>query len=138
MSQRHAAAVLAVPRRTLQAWRASHARREACPEAVAVCHSVAGLACLHRLVIAFQVVCVEVGACGMRLVCLIWVLTGRHRFVGASYGTQPQVNRSVEDAIVAYRQEERMRRSHEMPRKAITLTQDETLTGGSGWWGSSR
>ncbi len=47
-----------------------------------------GLAFLHRLVIALHVVCVEIGACGIRLVCLLLKLTGLNRFVGASYGTQ--------------------------------------------------
>ena len=36
-------------------------------------------------------------------------LTGLDRFVGASYGTQQQVNRQVEEAIVAYRREESAR-----------------------------
>src|SRR5215471_6089950 len=70
------------------------------------------------------------GACGMRLVCLVLELTGLNRFVGASYGTKQQVNRHVEDAIVAYRHEERARLSHEMPRKDLTMTQDATWTGG--------
>ena len=38
-----------------------------------------------------------------------WRLTGLDRFVGASYGTQQQVNRQVEEAIVAYRREETVR-----------------------------
>jgi hypothetical protein len=71
-----------------------------------------------------------VGAWGIRLVCLLFNLTGLNRFVGASYGTQQQVNRRVEEAIVAYRHEEHERLAHEMPPQAITLTQDETLTGG--------
>jgi hypothetical protein len=49
---------------------------------------------------------------------------------GASYGTQQQVNRRVEEAMVAYRQEESTRLAQEMPAKDITLTQDETFTGG--------
>jgi hypothetical protein len=57
-------------------------------------------------------------------------LTGLNRFVGASYGPQQQVNRRVEEAIVAYRRAESARLAHEMPPKAITLTQDETFTGG--------
>jgi len=61
----------------------------------------------------------EVGACGIRLVCLLLQLTGLNRFVGASYGTQQQVNRRVEEAIVAYRHEESARLGHEMPTKAI-------------------
>jgi hypothetical protein len=130
VSQRPAAQILDVPRSTLQAWRADQDRLDACPEVVAFFHSVAGLAFLHRLVIALHVVCVEIGAGGIRLGCLLLELTGRNRFVGASYGTQQQVNRRVEEAIVAYRRDESARLAHEMPPKDITLTQDETFTGG--------
>lgn len=130
VSQRQAAQVLDVPRSTLQAWRAYQDRLDACPEVVAFFHRVSGLAFLHRLVIALHVVCVEIGACGIRLVCLILELTGLNRFVGASYGTQQQVNRRVEEAIVAYRHDERARLAPAMPPKDITLTQDETFTGG--------
>jgi len=105
VSQRQAAKVLDVPRSTLQAWRAYHDRLDACPAVVAFFQSVPGLAFLHQLVIALHLVCVEIGACGIRLVCLFLKLTGLNRFVGASYGTQHQVNRHVEEAIVAYRQE---------------------------------
>jgi hypothetical protein len=97
---------------------------------VAFFHSVPGLAFLHRLILALHVVFVEVGACGIRLVCLLLKITGLDRFVGASYGTQQQVNCRVEQAIVAYRHEESARLAHEMPAKDITLTQDETFTGG--------
>ena len=41
---------------------------------------------MHRLVVAFHMVCVEVGACGIRLACLFLHLTGLDRFVAASYG----------------------------------------------------
>jgi hypothetical protein len=42
-------------------------------------------------------------------VCLLLQLTGLDRFVAASYGTQHQVNRQVEEAIGAYRHEESAR-----------------------------
>jgi hypothetical protein len=71
-----------------------------------------------------------VGACGIRLVCLLLTLTGLDRFVAASYGTQQQVNRQVEEAIVTYRHEESTRLAQDMPAKAITLAKDETFTGG--------
>ena len=119
-----------MPRSTLQAWRAYQERLHACPTVVAFFHSVPGLAFLHRLVIALHLVCVEIGACGIRLVCLVLELTGLNRFVGASYGTQQQVNRRVAEPIVAYRQEESARLAQEMARKDITMTQDETFTGG--------
>jgi hypothetical protein len=130
VSQRQAAKVLDVPRSTLQAWRLYQDRLDACPAVVAFFHSGPGLAFLHRLVMALHVVCVEIGACGIRLVCLVWELTGLNRFVGASYGTQQRVNRGVEEALVAYRREESARLARAMPPKDITLTQDETLTGG--------
>jgi hypothetical protein len=97
---------------------------------VAFFHSVPGLALLHRLVLAIHLVCVEVGACGIRLVCLLLQLTGLHRFGGASYGTQHQGNRHGEEAIVAYRHGESSRLAREMPSKDSTLTQDETFPGG--------
>jgi len=73
---------------------------------------------------------VEMGAGGMRLVCRFLELTALNRFVGASYGTQQQVNRHVEEAIVAYTREETARLAQGMPPQEITVTQDETFTGG--------
>jgi hypothetical protein len=64
------------------------------------------------------------------LVCLFLHLTGLDRFVAASYGAQQQVNRRVEEAMVAYRQDETARLAQAMPRTAITITQDETFPGG--------
>jgi hypothetical protein len=66
----------------------------------------------------------------MRLVCLLLHLTGLDRFVAASYGAQQQVNLRVEQAMVDYRHAETARLAKDMPRQAITVTQDETFTGG--------
>jgi hypothetical protein len=98
LSQRQAAKALDVPRTTLQAWHAWQDRLDACPHVVAFFESVPGLAFLHRLVLALHVVFVEIGACGMRLVCLMLEMTGLNRFVGASFGTQQKINRDVEEA----------------------------------------
>ena len=119
-----------MPRSTLQAWRAYQESLDACPAVVAFFHRVPGRAFLHRLVLGIHLVYTEVGACGIRLGCLLVQRTGLDRFVGASYGRQQQVNRRVEEAIVAYRREESTRLAHEMPATDITMTQDETLTGG--------
>src|SRR5215813_3213414 len=129
-SLRQAAKALDVPRSTLQAWRAYQESLDAHPAVVAFFHSAPGLAFLHRLVLGMHLVCTEIGACGIRLVCLLLQLTGLDRFVGASYGTQHQVNRQVEEAIVAYRREESARLARDMPTKNITLAKDETFTGG--------
>src|SRR5438128_12474912 len=66
----------------------------------------------------------------MRLVCLLLQRTGRDRFVGVASGTPHQVNRQVEEAIVAYRREASGRLARDRSAKAVTLAKDETLTGG--------
>src|SRR2546427_4859593 len=130
LSLRQAAKALEVPRSPLQAWRPYQESLDEHPAVVAFFHSCPGLAFLHRLVLGIHLVCTEVGACGIRLVCLLLQLTGLDRFVGASYGTQQQVNRQVEEATVAYRREESPGLAKDMPAQAITMTQDETFTGG--------
>ena len=130
LSQRQAAQELQVPRTTLQAWRTWHDTLDICPAVARFFQSGPGLAFVHRLVMAFHLVCVEVGACGIRLACLFLKLSGLDRFVAASYGAQQQVNRQVEAAMVAYRQSETARLAQDMPRKDLTVTQDETFTGG--------
>ena len=130
LSERQAAKELKVPRTTLQAWRLWHDSLDICAHVAQFFQSGPGLAFLHRLVIAFHVVCVEVGACGIRLVCLFLHLTGLDRFVAASYGAQQQVNRQIEEALVVYRHDETARLAQAMPHKDLTVTQDETFTGG--------
>src|SRR5262249_21598436 len=129
-SQRQAAKGLDVPRSPLQAWQPYHESRDDSPAVGALFHSVPGLACLHRLVLASHLACGEVGACGMRLVSLLWHLTGLQRLVGASYGTPHQVKRRVAEASVAYRHAERPRLAPTMPPTDSTRTQAATVTGG--------
>ena len=132
LSLRQAAKTLEVPRSTLQAWRAHQERLDEPPTVVAFFQSAPGLAFLHRLVRGSHLVCTEVGACGIRLVCLLLTLTGLDRFVAASYGTPHQVHRQVEEASVTYRHEESARLAKDMPAKDSTWAQEETFTGGLG------
>ena len=117
LSEREVAKKLNVPRTTLPAWRVWHDSLDICPHVAEFFQSGPGLAFLHRLVIAFHMVCVEVGACGIRLVCLFLHLTGLDRFVAASYGAQQQVNIQIEQAIVDYDQTETPRWATDMPQK---------------------
>jgi hypothetical protein len=130
ISERQAAKELKVPRPTLQAWRMWHDTLDSCPHVAEFFQSGPGLAFLHRLVMAFHLVCVEVGACGIRLVGLFLHLTGLDRFVATSYGAQQQVNRQVEQAIGAYGHTETSHLAKDMPPKDLTVTQDDTCTGG--------
>ena len=130
LSEREVAKKLNVPRTTVPAWRVWHDSLDICPHVAEFFQSGPGLAFLHRLVIAFHMVCVEVGACGIRLVCLFLHLTGLDRVVAASYGAQQQVNIQIEQAIVDYDQTETPRLAKDMPPKDLSVTQDETFTGG--------
>jgi hypothetical protein len=130
VSERQAAKELKVPRTTLQAWRVWHDTLDICPHVADFFQSGPGMAFLHRLVVAFHLVCVEVGACGIRLVCLFLNLTGLNRFVAASYGAQQQINVQIEQAMVAYDHDETARLAKAMPKKDLTVTQDDTFTGG--------
>lgn len=89
LSERQAAKELKVPRTTLQAWRLWHDTLDSCPHVAEFFQSGPGPAFFHRLVIAFHLACVEVGACGIRIVCLFLNLTGLDRFVAAFPGTSP-------------------------------------------------
>ena len=71
LSVRQAAEALDVPRSTLQAWRAYQESLDEHPAVVAFFQSAPGLAFLHRLVAGLHLVCTEMGACGIRLVCLL-------------------------------------------------------------------
>jgi cob(I)alamin adenosyltransferase len=130
ISERQASTELQVPRTTLQAWRLWHDTLDMCSHVTDFFQSGPGLAFLHRIVIACHLVCVEVGACGIRLVCLFLNLTGLNRFVAASYGAQQQVNVQIEQAMVTYGHDETTRLANGMPQKDLTVTQDETFTGG--------
>src|SRR5215475_2599489 len=130
ISERQAAKELKGPRTTLQAWRLWPATLDICPPVAEFFQSGPGLAFLHRLVIACDLTCVAVGACGIRIVGLFLNLTGRDRFVAASYGAQQHVNSQVEHAIVNYRQSETARLAKAMPHKDLTVPQDEPFTGG--------
>src|SRR5215468_1607151 len=128
-SLRQAAKALEVPRSTLQAWRTYQESLDEHPAVVVFFQSSPGLAFLHRLVLGIHLVCTEVGACGIRLVCLLLTLIGLDRFVAASYGIQQQVNCQVEEAIVRYCHEESAWLAHDMPAQDITLAKDATYTG---------
>lgn len=126
-SQRQRAEQIAIPRSTLQHWLARKDRIDVDPEVVAFFESPAGVAFLHRLVLAAQFVMTLLGPCGIRLVCLFLELSGLDQFVAASYGSQQKVTVAMEEAVVTFGQAERERLAEGMPARQITVCQDETF-----------
>jgi hypothetical protein len=126
-SHRRIAEQLEIPRTTLQHWQKRQDAIDAAPEVVAFFESPAGVQFLHRLVLAAHFVMTQVGPCGIRLVGLFLELSHLSRFVGASYGPHQKVSMAMEQAIVAFGQEEERRLSEGMEPKQITICQDETF-----------
>lgn len=124
--QRQRAEPLEVPRSTRQHWRTRHEARDASPAVVAFCASPDGVALLHRLVLAAHCVMTLLGPCGIRLVCVWRARTGLHRLVAASYGPHQPVAVALEEAVVAFGQEEGPRVAEGMAPQKRTVCQDAT------------
>ena len=126
LSQRQLAAELQIPRTTLQHWLARKARIDAHPDVVAFFESSAGLAFLHRCVLAAHFVMSLLGPCGTRAVCTFLELSRLDQFVVASYGAHYKIAVTIEEAIESFDQEEKLRLAHDMEPKQIAVCEDET------------
>ena len=125
--QRRIAEEIDIPRSTIQHWLNRKNSIDADPEVVAFFESPAGTAFLHRLVLGAHFVITQLGPCGIRLVCQYLDLTGLNQFVASSYGTQQKVSVQMEQALVEFDKEEKMRLAEAMKPKEITVCQDENF-----------
>ncbi len=125
-SERQLAEMIGIPRGTLRHWQERQEKIDADPEVVAFFTSPAGIAFLHRLLVAAHFVMSFLGPCGVRLVCQFLELSGLAQFVGASYGAQRGVSVEMEKEIATFEKEEEGRLGQEMKRKQVTVAQDET------------
>ena len=126
-SERELAEMIGIPRGTLRHWQQRQGDIDADPEVVAFFTSPAGVAFLHRLVLAAHFVISFLGPCGVRLVCTFLELSGLAQFVAASYGAQRGVSVALEQEMAAYEKEEEGRLGAAMNGKQIVVAQDETF-----------
>jgi Family of unknown function (DUF6399) len=127
VSQRRFTKERGIPRSTMQGWLKQKQSLQAPAAEVAFFESPAGLALLHRIVLAAHLVMSLVGACGVRLVCLFLQKAGLDPFVANSYGAQRKVAKKVEEETVKFGKEERERLRATMEPRPITLVEDETF-----------
>lgn len=85
-----------------------------------------GVAWLHRQVLAAQFVITLFNDGGIRSVCTFLELSGLSAFVGSSYGSQHKVNAALEEAVLAYGEQQRGTLAPQMPRRRISVCEDET------------
>ena len=127
VSQRQYAAAIGVPRTTLQHWmgRASSAGIDA--EIQAFFETPAGVAVLHRILVAAHLAMCWMGAGGIRLVCFFVTAAGLGPFIANSYGAQHGIAAELQAALVEFGSAERARLAAAMPAREITLCEDETF-----------
>jgi hypothetical protein len=130
-SPRRIADQLEVPARTLHYW----IRRERAviensswPKPVArFLETPEGLDLLHRLFTAAHLVFVEANDCGLRNLSWFLQLSGLDEFIAPSYGAQQVAAEELESLLIRFGQEEDQRLAQHMPRREITLCEDETF-----------
>jgi len=127
VSQRQFAHRTQVPRTTLQGWLGRAHRADLPAEEIAFFESPAGVAFLHRLEVAAHLVMCLMGACGIRLVGLLFRYAKLDPFVACSYGAQREVQKRLEQQVVRFGEQERNRLGEQMPARRVTMCQDETF-----------
>ena len=127
-SQRQVAAQLGVARSTLQDGCLPAAVGGEAPAALqAFVQTPDGVRWLQRQVVVAQFVITLLAGAGVRVVCQFLELSGLSAFVGASYGTQQQINAALESAVVALAEEQRRALAEGMPPRQVTVCEDETF-----------
>jgi hypothetical protein len=125
------ASQLDVPARTLHYW--IHRERalienSSWPNNVAkFLETPDGLDLLHRLFTAAHLVFVQGNDCGLRNLSWFLQLSGLDEFIAPSYGAQQVVAEEMESLLIRFGQEEKQRLADQMPRREITLCEDETF-----------
>lgn len=127
LSTRTAARCAGVPRSTFQGWVNRKAAIDAPPALVELFESPEGVAFLHRLVLAAQIVITLMAPGSIRLVCTFLVLAGLDRFVASSYGAQQQAVEALERELGVFGEQEKGRLGRGMRPKKITIIEDETF-----------
>lgn len=116
-----------VPESTVRHW-VTRAQASGAPKGfVDFVESPEGLVLLHRIVLAAIFVLTQVVGGGVRSVCRFLELSGLWRVVAAGYGTQQAAVKAMEEAIVAFGEEEQGRLAAKMTPRKITVARDETF-----------
>ena len=122
---------LDVPNSTLQAWLQQRQTRLANSghprEVVQFFENSAGLAFLHQLLMAGQLIFVQGSNCGIRNFCQFLELSGLKEFVAASYGAQQAVAEEMELLLSDFGEQEDGRLAAQMPAREVSLAEDETF-----------
>ena len=127
LSQRQFCESIGVPRTTLQYWIHRKGNIDASPVVINFFEHPDGLAFLHRIMTAVNFVFNQNSIASNRDIISFLELSGISSFVASSYGSQQKTSKEMERKINEFGISERERMAKEMPKKKISLTEDETF-----------
>ena len=121
-----------VPRTTLEHWvkRKKELENRHDPEVTRFLESPAGLAFLHRLLVATFLIFHIDGGCGLPSIHKFLKISTISNYVGASLGTLHKVSHQIDRLLKEFGESERERLGALMPHRKITGCGDETFFDG--------
>jgi hypothetical protein len=121
-----------VPRTTLEYWlkRTKELKHQYDPEVAAFFESPAGLAFLHRLLIAALLIFHTSGGCGLPSLRNFLVISTLSRFVGSSLGSLHKLSCQIDLLLKEFGESEKARLGALMPSREISCCGDETFFNG--------
>lgn len=120
-----------VPRTTLEYWvkRMKELKCQYDPEVAAFFESAAGIAFLHRLLIAALLMFHTSGGCGLPTLHNFLIMSMLSKFVGSSLGSLHKMSKEIDRLLKEFGESERERLGGLMPYRKITGCGDETFFG---------
>jgi hypothetical protein len=122
-----AARVSGVPRSTARYWLDREDKTGLSPEVELFFESPPGMAFLHQLFIAAQFTITQLSPCGVDILAKFLHLSQLDKFVASSHGTLHKQSMQMESAINQFGEQEGKKLALKMPKKKITLCEDETF-----------
>ena len=127
ISQREFARENGIPRTTLQHWVQRLNNIDEDPALIAFFESPAGADFLHLLIHALHLEFTKIGCGSIHNICNFLKMCKLSNFVAASYGTHQKISNQMDLMLAKFGDMEQARLTKQMPRKTITLCEDETF-----------
>jgi hypothetical protein len=127
VSQRDFAKKTGVPRSTLRSWIDRKNSIDAHPILIEFFEHPVGIAFLHRLMTSAHVSFTKAGTASIHNIVDFLERSGLCPFVASSYSAQRRVSAQLDEKIIQFGQSEDKRLAQQMPKKIITLCEDETF-----------
>lgn len=116
-----------IPRSTFRHWETRKESIDAPPSVKDFLESPEGLAFMHKIITAAHFSFTKDGVASIHNVSTFLKLSGLSPFVASSYSTQRKTSNKMDDWIIEFEKKEQPELIQNMPKKKITLAEDETF-----------